>query len=296
MGILINQDKTRPLTDVCEIYAEDGILHIGYTDKKISVVETYPCATNIDNCLVGLTEFKSYKWDSIDETDNSLILRGIGEFTVPKIPYRELPIYIPQGVTATEVNAKNIFKRHKNFSSDGLNAFLVTDKYIVSTDSDAICCTYQNSFSCGIYDIDVFRVLGELNPTFFAKTRDGYYIESDNTKVFIKSTPIDYPEHLILPLLTQPTRSDIIITIKVFKELVKYFNACNEITFKQGSLSSANIDIPLNNEFSNICTVDRKTLTRILTRMKGMIHVEVNETNVKLSDELGFYIIGGMKK
>lgn len=294
MGILINQDKTRPLTDVCEIYAENGILHIGYTDKKISVVETYPCATNIDNCLVGLTEFKSYKWDSIDETDNSLILRGIGEFTVPKIPYRELPIYIPQGVTATDVNAKNIFKRHKNFFADELNAFLVTDKYIVSTDSDAICCTYQNSFSCGIYDIDVFRVLGELNPTFFAKIRDGYYIESDNTKVFIKSIPIDYPEHLILPLLTQPTRSDIIITIKVFKELVKYFNACNEITFKQGSLSSANIDIPLNNEFSNICTVDRKTLTRILTRMKGMIHVEVNETNVKLSDELGFYIMGRM--
>nr|DAY30115.1 MAG TPA: hypothetical protein [Caudoviricetes sp.] len=296
MGILINQDKTRPLTDTCEIYAENGILHIGYTDKKISVVETYPCATNIDNCLVGLTEFKSYKWDSIDETDNSLILRGIGEFTVPKTPYRELPIYIPQGVTATEVNAKNIFKRHKNFSADELNAFLVTDKYIVSTDSDTICCTYQNSFSCGIYDIDVFRVLGELNPTFFAKTRDGYYIESDNTKVFIKSIPIDYPEHLILPLLTPPTRNDIIIAIKSFKELVKYFNACNEITFKQGSLSSANIDIPLNNEFSNICTVDRKTLTRILTRMKGMIHVEVNETNVKLSDELGFYIIGGMKK
>lgn len=292
--MLINQDKTRPLTDTCEIYARDGFLRVGYTDRKISVVETYPCDTNIDNCLVGLTEFKSYKWDSIKESDDSLILRGIGEFTVPKIPYRELPIYIPQGVTATEVNAKNIFKRHKNFFADGLNAFLVTDKYIVSTDSDTICCTYQDSFSSGIYDIDVFRVLGELNPTFFAKIRDGYYIESDNTKVFIKSTPIDYPEHLVLPLLTQPTRSDIIITIKVFKELVKYFNACNEITFKQGSLSSANIDIPLDCDFIHKTTVDRKILTRILTRMKGMIHVEVNETNVKLSDELGFYVLGGM--
>lgn len=293
--MLINQDKTRPLTDVCEIYAEDGVLHIGYTDKKISVVETYPCVTNIDNCIVGLTEFKSYKWDSIDETDNSLILRGIGEFTVPKIPYRELPIYIPQGVTATEVNAKNIFKRHKNFFADGLNAFLVTDKYIVSTDSDAICCTYQDSFSSGIYDIDVFRVLGELNPTFFAKTRDGYYIESDNTKVFIKLTPIDYPEHLILPLLTQPTRSDIIITIKVFKELVKYFNACNEITFKQGSLSSANIDIPLDCDFIHSCKINRKVLSRVICRMRGNIMIEVNDDCVKLSDGFGFYIIGGIK-
>lgn len=294
--MIINQDKTRPLTDVCEVYAKDGMLHVGYTDKKISVVETYPCATDIDNCLVGLTEFKSCKWDSIEETDNSLILNGVGKFTVPKIPYRELPIYIPSGITATDVDASKVFKRHKNFFAEELEAFLVTDKYIVSTDSDTICCTYQNSFPTGLYDVDFFRILGELKNTYWAKTREGYYISSNNIQVFIKHTPIEYPEHIVIPLLTQPQRDDIIINIRGFKELVKYFLACDEITYKQGCLTSANVDIPLDSKFNNTCTVDRKTLSRVLTRLKGNIHVEVNETNVKLSDELGFYILGGIKK
>ena len=297
--MLINQDKARPLTDTAEVYCHKGILKIGYTDKKISVVETYDNPTDFDNHIISLSALKTIKeWQEMYWKGGDIVLKGkIGEYRIPTMKYRQIPILMPPihgSKKTTALNLGHVYKRHKNFFTDELNAFLVTDDYIVTTDSDTICVTHNNFLPRGLYDVDFFRILTELkSEVLWTRLDSGEMFTKDSTRIFIKRVNLSLPEHLILPLLTKPKKYDMIIPAKDFKALLRNFAKDENIIFANNMISSENgfIEVPANFDYKGTCEV--KVLNRILGRLKGDCGIRVDETRITVADEFGFYILGG---
>lgn len=292
--ILIKQDNTRPLTDIANVLADGSQVEIYYTDKKISVLETHQSAAVFEKCLVNLTELEGYDWDDIEKTDTHLILKGTGEYKLPLLPYRELPYYIDK-FNNNYVDAIDIYKRHKNFYSDELNGYIIQGKHIITTDGDVMCITRNFGLKDGVYDPDLFEIIHKIKEQCTVTTKDDYYVVSEHYLVRVIPDVNNYPKYDVLGVLTFPKKYDIVVSVRDFKNTLKAFSGFENVVVGNKLRSENGQLVESFTENMDDILVNVKTLNRVLTRMRGDVKIRGEDNKLFLEDDLGMYIMGGIK-
>ena len=158
-----------------------------------------------------------------------------------------------------------------------------------------MCITRNFGLEDGVYDPDLFEVIHKIKEQCTVATNDDYYIVSEHYLVKIIPDVNNYPKYDVLGVLTFPKKYDIVVSVRDFKNILKAFNGFenvivgNKLRSENGQLIESfaeNVDDIL---------VNVKTLNRVLTRMRGDIKIRVEDNKLFLEDDLGMYIVGGIK-
>lgn len=245
---VIKNDKIRPITDLVEIYAKDGIARIGSTDRRTTIVATLEENDNIDNAVISLSSlYKLLKLTtkgtiSIKNKGNYVEFVGNGKYKIP-IQLDEvgneinLPLDMPKIGDVISYNIED-WKKVQCRNSVGLftgddhdefKLYYVENDYVVTSDSAVIVKTNNIKLPNG--DIQSFIVdqLSCFNnrEIKFSNVDNGYRMSIDNFELYMRNKLYyNFPIDIVRPFLINPNQNDLfcgsfVVRTKYIKDAVK---------------------------------------------------------------------------
>lgn len=225
---VISYNNVRAITDLVEMYSADGILHLGSTDNRTTIIATIPNETNFDNVIVSinflnnlvkLTTSEDITLNVVEKVRKKdsikfLEFKGNGKYSIP-LQYDEngeeffLPLFMPEHDIQCMVNKNdfdNMVKRNK-FSilenEDSLNLYHFERDKVITTDSFVISCTNYNSNSIRDIPSNIMTVFNNLPSDFYLSfVEGGARISCENFEVFTQYKEGEsFPLDVVLPFL-----------------------------------------------------------------------------------------------
>ena len=222
---IIKNDKIRPITDFVEIYAKDGMFHIGSTDNRTTITASIEDENDLDNAVISLSSLSSIvkltTTEDVKLTNKGKYVEfsGNGKYKIP-IQTDELgnKLYLPLEMPSIEEcgyctynidDWKLAVERNKIalFSGEGHENFKSYYNHkgnLVSTDSIILANTYNINLPVGSLPDFVVNQLANLNQEMdFYIVDDGYIVISDVFKIyFVTKNREKFPIDLVIPFLS----------------------------------------------------------------------------------------------
>ena len=248
---VIKNDKIRPITDLVEIYAKDGIAHIGSTDNRTTIIATLEETNDIENAVVSLSSLnKLIKLTTkgtvtMRRKNNYVEFVGNGKYKMP-IQLDEmgneisLPLSIPEMgnfVTYNVADWKKLQERNSIglFTGDDHNEFKlyhVEDNFVVTSDSVIFAKTNNMTLPNGDLQSFIVDQLSCFNnrDMKLSNANDGYRISIDNFELYmVNKLYYKFPVDLVTPFLVNPSQNDMfcgsfVVRAKYIKDAVRRQN------------------------------------------------------------------------
>ena len=225
---VISYNNIRAITDLVEMYSADGVLHLGSTDNRTTIIATVPNETNFDNVIVSINFLNNLlKLTTSEEVTLNVIekvrkkdsikfleFKGNGKFTIP-LQYDEngeefyLPLFMPEHNIQYAINKKDfdlMIKRNKFSileSEDSLNLYHFEKDKVITTDSFVISCTNYNSNSVRDIPSNVMTVFSNIPSDFYLSfVEDGVRMSCENCEIFTQYKEKEsFPLEVVSPFL-----------------------------------------------------------------------------------------------
>lgn len=328
---VIKLEPLRPITDLVELYASNGVLHVGATDGSTRIVGTLDCDVEFDNIVVSLSKLtKLINLTTKDKisfkvVDGYLQFKGNGNYKIPEqlsenggkislnlsMPnFDAEPIEVDIGGLNTAIT-RNSLSLYNGDAQPFLRRYCHKDGYIITTDCATMCV------SKGTLPLDemypkMVQQLSYMPDTFkFLDTGSGYRIECGNIKMFMlleKAT--GFPVDIIRPFLELPTtvtnkvtidKNELLGLIKRAELFISTLETTPSIFFTAGNDT---ITVHSNDEtFSEVLNADivnisdfsmrfsLKHLGNFLRKVNGNLTLYFGDKLMVVEDELGFYVL-----
>ena len=327
---VVKLNPVKPLTELCEFYAVDGIFHIGMTDGIIRVVATLPTDIEIPNAVINIRRLQellkltskseislTHKGDYISFKGNgryklNIMLDECGNDIHIKLKMPELPSEYTIGLPS---DYKKMLDRNKITLAED-SAMPMLQRYgcingkVVTTNSETISATTINGMCYEQMFSALVTQLAQLPDEFkWAKINGGLRISCQNFELYsMIGCPDDFPIPVVTTVLNADTtcklkvnQSDLLDALKrlaVFKSAVGTTPLFVSVFPKRLMVSntSAQEDIPCEIEkYTNEVHMKFKlnVVLNILKKMeKSELICELNDMFIKITDSIGSYIIG----
>lgn len=328
---VIKLDPLRPITDLVELYASDGVLHIGATDGSTRIVGTLETDTEFDNIVVSLSRLaKLLSLTTKDKItlktiNGYLQFKGNGTYKIPEqlnenggklalnlsMPeFDSKPIEVDIAGFNTAIT-RNSLSLYTGDAQPFLKRFCCKDGYIITTDCATMCVSKGNLPLTEMYPKMVQQLAYMPDKFLFLDTGSGYRVECGNIKMFMlleKAT--GFPMNIIDPFLELPTTVEdkVAIDKNEFLGLIKraeLFNSTLEtipsvfITANNGVITvhskdeafSENLNCA-NTKISDFSMrFSLKHLGNFLRKVNGNLTLYFGDKLMVIEDELGFYVL-----
>lgn len=330
---VIKVNPIKPITELVEFYAKDGIMHIGMTDGLMRIVATSPTDADMPNVVVNaarlcnLLKYTTKNELTLKYMGDHVLFRGNGKYKLGivldesgnEIQLRlSMPKLAENPTTGNPADYQMLLKRNKiTLATDDsmimLQRYGYIDGLVVTTNSlvvgatkmDAMC--YEQMYAVLVYQ------LAQLPDTFtWSVSQQGLRIHCNNFELFsMISAPTDFP----FPIVSTVLHSD--IDCKISVEQKDFVDAVKRLTLFKDSIGTPALFISvMQNKFmvSNLsaqedvpCTIDKlneeihmkfnaDTVLNIVKKMeKETLVCEINSMFMKFTDSIGSYIIGRLE-
>lgn len=331
---IIKNDKIRPITDLVEIYAKDGIAHIGCTDNRTAIVATLEEDSDIDNAVISLSAL--YNLVKLTTKENISIVnkgkyiefKGNGKYKIP-IQLDEmgndlyLPLEMPELADYTLYEDwKNILDRNKVglYSGEGHDEFTlyyIKGDKAVTSDSIVVACTKNINLPQGDIQDFVVEQLACLKNIKFGIVDNNYRISADNFEIYMINKIYDkFPIDMVEPFLEEPNNNsmfctqfsietkDIIDAVKrqhIFKNPFEVPSIIIDVNDNHLHLKNEQDTVDEELEVSIIGSdirvkISTEVFLNIVRHMDNTIKVYIGSQAIALEDNKGFYIVSVMEE
>lgn len=330
---VIKVNPIKPITELVEFYAKDGIMHIGMTDGLMRIVATLPADADMPNAVVNAARFCNLlKYTTKDEVvlkymGDHVLFKGNGKYKLGivldesgnEIQLRlAMPEIDEKPSTGNPADYQTLLKRNKiTLATDDsmvmLQRYGYIDGMVITTNSlvvgatkmDAMC--YEQMYAVLVYQ------LAQLPDVFtWSVSKQGLRVHCNNFELFTMiSAPTDFPFPIVSTVLHSP------IDCKLFVEQKDFVDAVKRLTLFKASVGTPELFIsvmPSKFMISNLsaqedvsCTIDKlseevhmkfnaETVLNIVKKMeKETLVCELNSMFIKFTDSIGSYIIGRLE-
>lgn len=328
---VIKSEPLRPITDLVELYASNGTLHIGATDGSTRIVGTIDCDVEFDNIVVSLSKITrlinltTKDNISLKVVDGYLQFKGNGNYKIPEqlnesggklslnlsMPdFNAEPIEVGIDGLNTAIT-RNSLSLYSGDTQSFLKRYYHKDGRIITTDCATMCV------SKGILPLDemypkMVQQLACMPDTFkFLDMGSGYRVECDNINMFmLLERATGFPIETVQPLLglTATVTNKVSINKDELLGLIKRaelfnsaldtipsicFTASNNIITAHSSDGS--FCETLNTDNTNVSDFDMKFslkyLGSFLRKVSGSLTLYFGDNLMIIEDELGYYIL-----
>lgn len=328
---VIKLEPLRPITDLVELYASNGVLHVGATDGSTRIVGTLDCDVEFDNIVVSLSKLtKLINLTTKDKisfkvVDGYLQFKGNGNYKIPeqlnenggkiclKLSMPEFdaePIEVDIDGLNTAIG-RNSLSLYNGDTQPYLKRYCHKDGHIITTDCATMCV------SKGTLPLDemypkMVQQLACMPDTFkFLDTGSGYRVECGNIKMFMlleKAT--GFPMNIIDPFLelTTTVENKVVIDKNEVLGLIKraeLFNSTLEdipsvfFTASDDTVTVHSNDgsfcETLNADSVNVSDFSMrfslKYLGNFLRKVNGKLTLYFGDKLMVIEDELGYYVL-----
>jgi len=328
---VIKLDPLRPITDLVELYASDGVLHIGATDGSTRIVGTLESDVEFDNIVVSLSRLAKLlslttkDKVSLKVVDGYLHFKGNGSYKIPeqlnenggKISLNlSMPNFDGEPIEVdiegfSTAMARNSLSLYTGDAQPFLRRYCCKDEHIITTDCATMCVSKGKLPLTEMYPKMVQQLAFMPDKFLFLDTGSGYRVECGNIKMFMlleKAT--GFPMNIIDPFLELPTTVENKVTIDKgeFLGLIKraeLFNSTLE-TVPSVFISASGGVITVHSKdeaFSETlnCTDTKisdfsmrfslKHLGNFLRKVNGNLTLYFGDKLMVIEDELGYYVL-----
>ena len=217
---VIKPEPLRPITDLVELYASDGVLHVGATDGSTRIVGTIDCDVEFNNIVVSLSRLaKLLSLTTKDKVslrvvDGYLQFKGNGSYKIPEqlnenggklslnlsMPnFDAEPIEVDIDGLNTAIT-RNSLSLYAGDAQPFLSRYCCKDGYIITTDCATMCVSRGTLPLNEMYPKMVQQLSYMPDKFLFLDTGSGYRVECGNIKMFMlleKAT--GFPVNIIRP-------------------------------------------------------------------------------------------------
>lgn len=251
---IIKVNPLKPITDLVEMYARDGVLHIGATDGIMRVVATLPCDCELPNVVVTLSKLtKLLRLTHVPEVvltdkESYLQFRGEGVYKIPKIFEEDgtkiaLRLRMPeQAEDATVFSVEELrhaIKRNNVTLYVGDSTPILARYYnyknnIITTNAMSLGISYGKLPLTEMYPVLVEQLAALPSDFTFGVVNGGYRISCENLELFtLIGSPNDFPFASLKNLLdfdsicpntiqiNKSELSDALKRVELFKSLIE---------------------------------------------------------------------------
>lgn len=330
---VIKVNPIKPITELVEFFAKDGVLHIGMTDGLMRIVTTMPVDMEIPNTVVNagklhsLLKYTTKQEFTLSHEGDHILFTGNGKYKLGIVldeSGNEIRLRLDMPDMSDEVSTSNpkdyqlLLKRNKlALATDDSMAMLQRYGYVgdsvVTSNSLVMCSTKMEKMCYEQMYSALVQQLAQLPDIFtWSATKQGLRIRCGDFELFsVISCPNDFPFPAINSVLAMKLTCRLSVTQKVFGEALKRL-----VLFKDTIGTAVLFVSVLPNKFmiSNTsvqedvpCTIESlkeeihikfnaDTVLNIIKKMENETLVcEFNSAFIKLTDSLGSYIIGRLE-
>lgn len=325
---IVKVEPLRPVTELIEIFCNNGVMRLGVTNGYTKVVGTLLSDMEFPNIvlsrvqLLKLLKLTTTEEVKITKKDTYITFRGNGRY---KIPLRfdtdgkpiSLNLAMPKLVNPVSYDIeaiKHIYNRNciavsTNEDFTDFRQFYQYNDMVVSTDS-IICATTKGKLPCSGLEEPVLKIIASLPTKFdFAEVSDGIRIDCDNMEIYFscpihKQYPIDMVKQFcsteMFDCQLRVNKTDFLNIIKRQDLFTKSWQQHYSIlTIKEGCAIITNEDKTVEEELG--CTVKGNTYEglvfaieqamQILKRVDADFILYANSKCLGFEDSSGLYIL-----
>lgn len=330
---VIKINPIKPITELVEFYAKDGVLHIGMTDGLMRIVTTIPVDMEIPNTVVNasklynLLKYTTKQEFTLSHEGDHVLFTGNGKYKLGIVldeSGNEIQLRLNMPDMSNEVNTSNpkdyqlLLKRNKlALATD--DSMIMLQRYgyvgdsVITSNSLVMCSTKMEKMCYEQMYSALVQQLAQLPDTFtWSATKQGLRIHCGSFELFsVISCPNDFPFPAVNSVLAMELMCRISVSQKDFSSALKRL-----VLFKDTIGTAVLFISVLPNKFmiSNTsvqedvpCTIESlkeeihikfnaDTVLNIIKKMENETLVcELNNVFIKLTDSLGSYIIGRLE-
>lgn len=330
---VIKVNPIKPITELVEFYAKDGVLHIGMTDGLMRIVTTMPIDMEIPNTVVNasklynLLKYTTKQEFTLSHKGDHILFTGNGKYKLGIVldeSGNEIQLRLNMPDMSNEVSTSDpkdyqlLLKRNKlALATD--DSMIMLQRYgyvgdsVITSNSQVMCITKMEKMCYDQMYSALVQQLAQLPDVFtWSATKHGLRIRCGDFELFsVISCPDDFPFPAVNSVLAMKSKCRISVSQKDFSDALK------RLTLFKDTIGTAVLFISvMPNKFmiSNLsvqedvpCTIESlqeeihmkfnaDTVLNIIKKMENdNLLCELNDVFIKLTDSLGSFIIGRLE-